>query len=222
MLSFSDRAAFKAGDMRAMQLRFSRVDIMKRITAPECFQNPIPKPGPKRRDVLKTAAYGGAALMAAGILGTAGPAFASQQGWRMCSKCLGSFRTTGTSVCPFDHAPHTDAGTHQYTQVTGGTTGNSTSGDQGGWRHCTKCSGLFYAVATGNHMGVCPAGGTHNSGTVQLAVQFGVPAAAHLEADWRWCGKCMGLWHSTGPTGACPAGGGHIADGSGQYVEHFV
>ena len=32
---------------------------------------------------------------------------------------------------------------------------------QENWRWCNKCQGLFFA---GNSRGVCPAGGTHNSG----------------------------------------------------------
>jgi hypothetical protein len=94
---------------------------------------------------------------------------------------------------------------------------------QTGWHWCQKCDCLWHAQSAAP--GVCPAGGAHTAtGSGDYAL-FDKPAhpfnkTIMAQSDWRWCEKCGGLWHpsSAKPTGACPAGGGHIATGSGDYA----
>lgn len=43
-------------------------------------------------------------------------------------------------------------------------------------------------------------------------------ALANAQENWRWCNKCQGMFFAGQPTkGACPAGGEHSQDGSGNY-----
>ena len=37
------------------------------------------------------------------------------------------------------------------------------------------------------------------------------------QSDWRWCNKCQGLFFGGDPNPKCPAGGGHVKVGSGNY-----
>jgi hypothetical protein len=39
-----------------------------------------------------------------------------------------------------------------------------------------------------------------------------------VQEDWRWCSKCQGLFFGPNSQGACPAGGGHSNNPSGNYV----
>ncbi|MFD9594327.1 hypothetical protein ACFWA9_16430 [Kitasatospora sp. NPDC059973] len=39
------------------------------------------------------------------------------------------------------------------------------------------------------------------------------------QSNWRYCGKCFGLWFNGNPTnGVCPAGGAHTSSGSFDYL----
>ncbi len=65
------------------------------------------------------------------------------------------------------------------------------------------------------------------SGLVALtasAATLGLASPAQAaQANWRWCSKCEGLWFNGHPGyGACPAGGGHISSGSGNYSLKFT
>ncbi len=88
--------------------------------------------------------------------------------------------------------------------------------NQGGWRWCNKCQGLFFS---GNSQGVCPAWGAHDStgsGNYQLVDNVVGGPGQH---NWRWCNKCQGLFFDGYPfQGRCPAGDSHIITGSGNYV----
>jgi hypothetical protein len=97
---------------------------------------------------------------------------------------------------------------------------------QHNWRWCSKCQGLWYAAATQNPNGVCPAGGTHSkSGSGDYAL-YGDPdgsfsSTVMAQRNWRWCSKCQGLWYAAAtqnPNGHCPAGGTHVHSGSGDYA----
>lgn len=95
---------------------------------------------------------------------------------------------------------------------------------QPGWRWCSKCQGMFYAMATGNHMGVCPAGGKHieDGSGKYLEIYNGVDSGK-MQTGWSWCNKCMGFFYShasegAGGMGHCPAGGTHTKEGSGAYA----
>ena len=45
----------------------------------------------------------------------------------------------------------------------------------------------------------------------------GPPINSLLQAGWKWCAKCQGLWYWDTVVGPCPAGGGHTDEGSAQY-----
>ena len=81
-----------------------------------------------------------------------------QGGWCWCSKCAGFFYgrasagAGGMGICPRDGLPHTKSGSGAYAAVLGETA----TGQQGGWRWCQKCMGMWYASATTNPKGVCP------------------------------------------------------------------
>jgi hypothetical protein len=85
---------------------------------------------------------------------------------------------------------------------------------QDNWTWCDKCQGLFFAG--NNTLGVCPAGGAHNtagSGDYTLATSGGG------QSDWAWCDKCQGLFFAGNNTlGVCPAGDAHDGSYSSDYV----
>jgi hypothetical protein len=92
---------------------------------------------------------------------------------------------------------------------------------QAGWRWCAKCEGMFYAMATGNHMGVCPADHQQHTdaGSGHYLEIYDAPNSRKMQAGWSWCEKCMGFFysHASMGMGHCPAGGAHIKRGSGAY-----
>ncbi|MBL8188157.1 MAG: hypothetical protein JNK38_09120 [Acidobacteria bacterium] len=50
-------------------------------------------------------------------------------------------------------------------------------------------------------------------------VFLGVPPT---QDGWRWCNKCQGMFFSGAGAGKCPAGSGHDANGSGNYMLTFM
>ena len=97
-----------------------------------------------------------------------------QGGWRWCHKCEGFFyarASAGMGVCPAG-GHHDATGSGHYAAIIGE---DATVGDcsqQGGWRWCHKCEGMFYARASAG-MGVCPAHGTHDaSGSAHYAFLY--------------------------------------------------
>jgi hypothetical protein len=97
---------------------------------------------------------------------------------------------------------------------------------QHNWRWCSKCQGLWYAAASANPTGVCPAGGGHSKGGSGDYALMGDPDGSFnntllAQHNWRWCSKCQGLWYAAATAnhdGVCPAGGGHSKAGSGDYA----
>jgi hypothetical protein len=52
----------------------------------------------------------------------------------------------------------------------------------------------------------------------QYHAAFSISAAA-MQDGWSWCSKCEGMHFSAaGNPGRCPAGGGHVTGGSGNYA----
>ena len=96
------------------------------------------------------------------------------------------------------------------------------AGAQPGWRWCSNCEGMFYAMASGAmHMGVCPAGGKHiDAGSGHYRERIGSDVAGQQQGGWSWCVKCQGFFYSraSGGMGHCPAGGAHTKQGSGAYA----
>jgi hypothetical protein len=87
------------------------------------------------------------------------------------------------------------------------------TGDQGDWRFCNKCSGMFWnGVADKGH---CPGGGGHAEQGWQFSLHFdSEKAGANMQYDWRFCGKCKSLFYDGDPNKAhCAGGGGHQAQG---------
>lgn len=87
------------------------------------------------------------------------------------------------------------------------------------WRWCKKCLGLWFGG--GGSSGVCPNGAQHNaSNSANYSLVHDVsPLTTTSQSNWRWCGKCQGLWLAGGDSaGLCPAGSGHSLDGSADYV----
>jgi len=96
---------------------------------------------------------------------------------------------------------------------------------QSNWWYCIKCSGSYHS---GNNTagGVCPAGGEHQNNTSYTKYCLPHDGAAlptdsigdGVQAGWRWCAKCQGLfWGSAQAESTCPAGG-HHAITSGTYT----
>jgi len=79
-----------------------------------------------------------------------------QGGWSWCAKCQGFFYSRasagagGMGFCPAG-GTHIKTGSGAYAAVIGETA----TGQQGGWRWCNKCMGMFYSAASAG-MGVCP------------------------------------------------------------------
>ena len=97
---------------------------------------------------------------------------------------------------------------------------------QGGWRWCDICQGLFYA-GTAEKNGACPSdpnGETPHDGSRSLryAIMYGEDSGGFTgrQTGWRWCQKCEGLFSSDDRSrGVCPADHGqHDASRSQLYV----
>jgi kumamolisin len=111
--------------------------------------------------------------------------------------CLGG-------VCPADHQTHNATQSGPYAVVRG-----VQAGQQGGWRWCHKCQGMFFAgnPSRGPYQGVCPADGkTHDgSQSVHYAAVLGEDNAGQ-QGGWRLCIKCQGMFFGLNMSkGVCPA-----------------
>ncbi|MFI6100763.1 hypothetical protein ACIA8G_34875 [Lentzea sp. NPDC051213] len=94
-------------------------------------------------------------------------------------------------------------------------------GNQGNWRFCTKCYGLFfYGYPTD---GVCPAGGAHGMAGYNFILPHDVSETSTAQGNWRFCTKCFGMFFRGYPSdGRCPAGAGHDAAGYNFVLPHDV
>jgi hypothetical protein len=149
-----------------------------------------------------------------------------QADWKWCLKCQGLFFSGNPSqgVCPADNQSHDFSQSGKYlvnfgeTEPGNGDGQRPTSGQQGGWRWCHKCQGVFFA---GNaSQGVCAADhqahDANHSGHYAMIWDDGVNFIG--QPDWRRCRKCEGLFFSGNQTqGLCPTGGLHDATNSGKY-----
>jgi hypothetical protein len=148
----------------------------------------------------------------------ASAAIAGQPSWRWCRKCQGLFFGANRgSRCPAGGAHDgTGSGDYELMQTVPPVT-------QTGWRFCRRCAGLFFGASPG---AVCPAGGAHDpsqSGDYLLLVDPAPVVVApdwwtNGQTDWRWCGKCQGLFFAGNPGSRCPAGSAHSAAGSARYT----
>jgi hypothetical protein len=169
-----------------------------------------------------------------------------QEKWRFCHKCQGLFFSGNPSqgVCPADNQPHDASQSGKYVITFGesvaatpaGTNQFASSGQQGGWRFCHKCQGMFFS---GNpSQGQCPAdtipviertlGGPHHrphdaSQSGHYAIFFDDGFSTVGQQKWCFCHKCQGMFFSGNPSqGTCPADHqGHDASQSGKYQLQF-
>jgi hypothetical protein len=157
----------------------------------------------------------------------------SQIAWRWCHKCEGLFFAAHPSQgqCPAGGA-HDASQSGEYETRLGGESAPAgqlpqpslkpISAQQGDWRWCHKCEGIFFA----GHptQGQCPAGGAHDasqSGHYAILFDDGV-GSENAQNSWRWCHKCEGLFFAGHPSkGVCPAGQPHDASQSGAYKVEF-
>ncbi len=141
-----------------------------------------------------------------------------QTGWILCVGCSSLVFTDGEPTggsCIFNN----ELG-HLYAPLIKYRVALEGEGIKGqvGWRHCRKCSALFFA--DNETKGVCPKDhGTHDdseSGSYELShSSYGILTG---KKHWRWCRKCEQLFKP--PSNAvtfCPRGGTHDPTGSGYY-----
>ena len=149
-----------------------------------------------------------------------------QLGWRWCFNCQGLFFSDSPNqgICSSDAKSHDASKSGKYlvnfgeTQPGATDSFGSTAGQQGGWRWCRKCQGMFFAGD--ESQGVCPANHIGHdaslSGHYSMVLDDGINCIGQLH--WRECRKCRGLFYSGNPDqGACPAGGAHQATISDMY-----
>ena len=131
----------------------------------------------------------------------------AQNGWRWCSRCS-SLAYRGHRACAAG-SEHTSDGS-----TAGVFFGNVPPNTQGGWQWCSHCQSL---VQEQSGVGVCPAGGRHDtshSGQYAVAIMGASDPQAPL---WLWCVKCRALHLSNPDGGRCPTGGQHDGTRSLHY-----
>jgi hypothetical protein len=139
-----------------------------------------------------------------------------QRDWRFCSQCNGLFwapeGNPALTVCPAG-GQHDPLGWTFYLPSREGQGATDATG-QPDWRSCANCHGLFWAPDGNPVDTVCPAGGQHDP----LGWTFYLPSReahgatdATGQPDWRFCGRCHGLFYDGYPRkGLCagaPGGG---------------
>jgi hypothetical protein len=157
-----------------------------------------------RRAVLTAGA--GAALALATLTESVEAGATAKAGWRYCPKCRGLFAGTGTKsagVCPAG-GTHTPVKAYSYLLLSGLSVTNPQLYKN--FFQCKKCRGLF-ADDLGD-TGVCPKGGAH-SGTGPACDLWAGTSLPFMEANWRECLKCSGLYWAGSDNGVCPTGAGH-------------
>ncbi|MBB3094321.1 uncharacterized protein YkwD [Actinoplanes campanulatus] len=97
------------------------------------------------------------------------------------------------------------------------------------WRFCGKCNGMFFSGRDGTYYRQnqrCPASGLHEPMGFNFVLPHDVPGSATAQPDWRFCGKCNGMFFS-GRDGTyyrqnqrCPASGLHEPMGYNFVLPH--
>lgn len=83
------------------------------------------------------------------------------------------------------------------------------------WFTCMKCFTIFYGGRTSQ--GVCPAGGEHQRGAVELLFNMSDCSDCYAEncsSDFYFCKNCSCIFYTPDKTKSapCPAGGKHAAE----------
>ena len=149
-----------------------------------------------------------------------------QTGWRWCLKCQGLFFSSNPNqgICAADGQSHDASQSGKYlvnfgeTQAEKNDRIGSTAGQQGDWRWCHKCQGMFFAGHASQ--GVCPADQQAHDASLSGHYSMVLDDSINFigQRYWRWCQKCQLFFFAGNPDqGACPAGGPHDATNSGTY-----
>ncbi|WP_317795240.1 CAP domain-containing protein [Actinoplanes sichuanensis] len=154
-----------------------------------------------------------------------------QPDWRFCGKCNGMFFSgrDGTYYRQNQRCP--GSGLHEpmgYNFVLPHDVPASATA-QPDWRFCGKCNGMFFSGRDGTYYRQnqrCPASGLHEPMGYNFVLPHDVPASATAQPDWRFCGKCNGMFFS-GRDGTyyrqnqrCPASGLHEPMGYNFVLPH--
>jgi hypothetical protein len=106
--------------------------------------------------------------------------------------------------------------------------GGEDSLNQGQWRRCAKCQGMFW-IGHFPDSGICPADQLAHQPVDQINYVFrhDQPEDANHQSNWRRCRKCYGLFwdglwmKALPPLQACAAGGAHDAE-AGEDIPSFL
>jgi hypothetical protein len=88
------------------------------------------------------------------------------------------------------------------------------AGEQANWRYCGRCHQMFFDGYP--QKGRCAAGGGHEAIGFNFQLHFDQARARpdQWQFDWRFCGKCSGMFFDGSPNkGVCAGGGSHAAQG---------
>jgi hypothetical protein len=162
-----------------------------------------------------SAAVGGSLLLPAPAAAAGLPGWATDGGWRFCVNCFVLFKFDDTSVysrCARTGGPHQAAGLTFNLAINIWEPGRGEDSiDQANWRHCYKCSALYWGLSSTQR---CPLGGAHDYlyPGVYLPYQYvlnhdiGQPPGE--QDQWRYCFKCAALFYNgyayQGRYGLCP------------------
>ena len=160
-----------------------------------------------------------------------------QYDWQVCSRCGGLFFTgRGETRIPSCKAgdgkqPHVTAGnTNRGVQYVPNTNkDNFPDGEEGNWRFCGNCYGLFrvYDNPSSFDHGICNHAKTGSAHVAEAGSSFyvlsvsGSPQAGEMAGAYYECSKCGGLFHDWNVT-ACNASGQHEKAKHAGAVKHFL
>ncbi|MEV6866345.1 hypothetical protein AB0M44_35795 [Streptosporangium subroseum] len=170
---------------------------------------------PRRSVLTGTLALGLSAVAAESVFSPT-PAAAEPQytsfGWRFCNRCFSLFKDDqiGWSTCPLNgwHRAQGWIFKLTYNRESGGI--GATSRIQANWRHCYKCSALYWYMEPG----ACPQGNGNYDHSYkgrapqQFLLPHGIGQPRGRQNKWRFCVKCSGLFYNgyanKGEYGICP------------------
>jgi hypothetical protein len=190
--------------------------------------------GLSRRKLLKTGMIGlGVATVgiASPVLTETAQAITYQPHWGFCNYCAGLYNIDVANTAGSDNfCPNPTFGGHGGTVTYNYLIPHDVGGNypQPNWRWCTYCDALYY----GGHESTsrCPNSQSnpywphHNRGVsfnYSLFYYSGPTGTNDPQLNWRWCGRCQGLFYDgslpRGASNICPAGSGGHTPGSGSY-----
>lgn len=182
---------------------------------------------PSRRRLFK---WGGGLILGSRIRVFSPPATAQgltvapeRKGWRFCKKCQSMFNFASYAGTDKDKGACAGGGKHELAgydfYIPADVPGTPTR--QNNWRECQYCRIMFYNGY--REKGRCPA--TKRGHQPDMTFNFGlphdIPGTPKAQNQWRFCNRCFALFYNGyAGKGACPAGGGHLAQGYDFVVPH--